>query len=225
MNAPSQVHAPHAVQGIVRSGFALLVATAFIAAWVDPASLSQDAMLSLRATLVLEMLALHSGAFLGFLVIRAGQGGPRRMASSMAIAVPVMALYVIAGWNFSREVQSWWPLVACLWLVAGRVLPLARRDRAAHSAVIRTMIIEWLLALGWFITMMVAVRGISLPLMGLDGIDAASYPFEAWSGGLTLVHEVQWGALHFSGLALLPWIVPGVERALALQTRFGAPRG
>jgi hypothetical protein len=218
MTSQTDVRSPQLVQMLVRSGLALSVSVAFAAAWVDPASLSQDAVQSLRATLVLEMLALHSGAFLGFLVIRAAQGERKRMASSVAIALPVMALYIIAGWNFSREIHSWWPLLACAWLVAGRVLPLLRRERDARNAVIRTMMIEWLLSLCCFIATMVAVRGVTLPLFGLDEIDPASYPFEAWSGGLTLVHEIQWGTLHFLGMALLPWVAPrALDRLMLLK--------
>lgn len=211
------VESDSALDRLARSVPPLIAATTFGTAWLAPASLSHAVLYSLRASIVLEFLAIHSGAFLGVLLARAVSGSGRRAGGSLVLALPLVAIYLGAAWGLSRQTQSWWPLAAAAWLLAVRLVPLAQTDVARRDAAIGRVLAEWACALGVFIIAAVVVQNVELPLSGLTAIDAADFPIKGWSTPLTMAQEIQLGTLHFIGLALLPWFVhmPALGTAMA----------
>jgi len=213
------------IDRIARCIAPLAAAVLFVTAWIDPARLSRETIHSLRATMVVEFLAIHSGAFLCFLLIRASKDS-RKMVSSLLLMVPLFLIYVGAAWNIQKQVHAWWPLLAAAWLLGGRVAPLFIGDAERQRAAITRVVAEWACALAVFIASSAIVQNAGLPLGALATLDPASFPIAGWKSSLSVPQEIQWGALHFAALTVLAWLVPFERVGMAVKRAFeNAPPG
>ena len=204
------------VSRIARALSPLLAAALFAIAWIDPSQLSHATIHSLRATMVVEFLAIHSGMFLTVLLLRAAK--PGKLLTSVLMMLPLLAIYLVSAFGLSRQVHAWWPLAASAFLLGGRVAPLfiaepARRDAATWHA-----FVEWGIGFALFMTSAAIAQHAGLPPGALATLDPDAYPIVGWRNSLTMTQEIQWGALHFAALSAVALLVPYERAGLFLKS-------
>jgi hypothetical protein len=191
---------------IARAISPLVAAAMFAIAWLEPARLAQPTIHSLRATMVVEFLAIHSGMFMTVLLLRAAK--PGKATTSVLMMLPLLAIYLVSAFGLSRQVHAWWPLVAAAFLLGGRVAPRFIADPARRDAATWRAFAEWGCGFAVFMATAAFVQHGALPLHGLATLDPADYPIVGWKSSLTMPQELQWGALHFALLAALNALLP-----------------
>lgn len=204
------------VSRIARALPPLVAAAMFAIAWLAPAQLSHATIHSLRATMVVEFLAIHSGMFLTVLLLRAAQ--PGKVLTSVLMMLPLLAIYLVAAFGLSRQVHAWWPLVASAFLLGGRVAPLFITDPARRDAATWRAFVEWLLGFAVFMASAAIAQHVGLPLGALATLDPTAYPIVGWKNSLSMPQEIQWGALHFAALAVIAFLVPYERAGLFLKS-------
>ena len=187
-----------------------LTAGFFVVLWVAPQLLWPQALRTGLLMMLVEFILVHAAGMLGGMVLaREGQAGGRWKP---ILGFGAFYLLFIGAWAW--QFQAWWPLLALVWLLAGKLAlvlqPVASADKR-HQ-----------LASDWAIGVMAYLAGVTLttllpvPRLGLDRaiVAAADLPGD---GGHWLTHPqsvVAFGVFYFGVLALvkaLGWRLPAAQ--------------
>jgi len=90
-----------------------LTASAYAFTWVAPLAISTNMVKILMLGMIMEFLLLHSGAFIGFIVLRPTV--PKLVKSVVILGLGALYLRFVLG--FSAALDSWWPVWNFLWLL------------------------------------------------------------------------------------------------------------
>lgn len=202
--------ARHKAHLLVRALGALpdaLTAGFFVVLWLAPQLLWPQALRTGLLMMLVEFILVHAAGMLGGIVV-ASQDDRSRLWKPI-LGFGALYLVFILGWAW--QFQAWWPLLALVWLLAGKLslvlqsLPTADQRHQLQS--------------GWAIGVMAYLVGASLtvflpiPRLGLTRsvVAAADLP---GAGGLWMSHPqtvVAFGAFYFTVLALVKlfdWRLP-----------------
>lgn len=199
----------------------VLASTVFVLAWIAPWILGTQIVIALMITMILEFLAVHSGAFIGLTVL-----DPEISRLKRALAVLGFgAVYMLFALGFSIGFGVWWPAVVFAWLLLGKfaliwISPV--RQAEEHD---RHMTVLFVSMFAYFGGILVTAF-LPLPRLGVDEqiLQAAA---AALGSGLW-VDEPQtvlaFGAMYFGTLAWAKWSYRPLWASPKRQSTAG-PRG
>ena len=171
------------LDGISHAAFDALMAGIFLVVWVFPDNFSRGRVAAIQSVFQLELLAVHCGHFLGFVVMAESW----RLRWFLATLLLLTYLSVFAGLTYLS--QSWTPLIAGIMLVLSKV-PLVKSglsDKAQkpYAALWGGSVILW------FVCYSIGGRLAGPGLVFIHEVDATEIHY-------TMIAS---GYLYFSGLA------------------------
>ncbi|MEO8160105.1 MAG: hypothetical protein ABI588_01695 [Arenimonas sp.] len=193
-----------AMRGLMRAAAAApdaLTSLAYAWTWLRPLDYRQDAVKTLMLVMLLEFLVVHSGAFIGTIVLSDAESKKYKTLAILGFG----AFYMLFAGAFSLAFQAWWPAWTFLWLLASRfamvwLLPLPRSDEAARQMRL------WALSVAAYLGAVFV--GVLLPLPKL-GITPEIVPTLGLSGSglwVEFPHTVMAsGMLYFAAVAWSKW--------------------
>jgi hypothetical protein len=139
------------------------VAAVYACTWVAPFYFGPDTVKNLMMLMLLEFLVVHSGAFIGLLVL---SDTATRKTKTLAI-VGFGSFYMMFAAAFSLAFKSWWPALSFFWLLAAKfsivwLTPLPRDDEAQR---LKTL---WLVSVVFYLGAVFAGVLLPLPRLGLN---------------------------------------------------------
>lgn len=94
-----------------------VTATIFLITWIAPSTLGESSVRNLMLIMLLEFLVVHSSGFFGGIVFSDEIPRFKRTLSILALG----AIYLIFAAGFSYAFSVWWPALAMLWLLLGKI--------------------------------------------------------------------------------------------------------
>lgn len=148
-----------------------LTAGFFLLLWIVPGWLGEDALRTGLLMMLVEFVLVHATGILGQIALGADPG---RRRWKPLLGFSLLYLAFVGAWAFAFE--AWWPLLALLWLVAGKV-QLARQPIAGPEKLER-MKSEWALSAIFYLGGVFATVVLPLPRLGIgpEVVAAARLP-------------------------------------------------
>jgi len=148
-----------------------LTAGFFLLLWIVPGWLGTDALRTGLLMMLVEFILVHAAGILGQIALGADIGRKRWRA---VLGFSLLYLLFIGAWAFVFE--AWWPLLALLWLVAGKV-HLALQPIAGEEKLER-MKSEWAMSAIFYLGGVFATVMLPIPRLGLGPsvVAAANLP-------------------------------------------------
>lgn len=175
----------------------------FVSAWRDPLGFGPNLVGDLLVVMLLEFLLVHSGAFIGNLVLAPNVSRTKKTLGVVGFG----AFYMLFVLGFAYGMGRPWAIWAFLWLLGARVVmiwfaPVARDDEARRQQIIWASSAAAYI-LGVFVTILVPI-----PRWGLTPDVVAQIGVANTGSGLWQQHPqtvLAFGALYFAVVACLRW--------------------
>lgn len=145
-----------------------LTAGFFLLLWLVPGWLGEDALRTGLLMMIVEFLLIHATGILGQIALGADPGRKRWRAVA---GFSLLYLLFIGAWSFAFE--AWWPLLALLWLVAGKLALALQPVPGAEK--LERLKSDWALSVIFYLGGVLATVMLPLPQLGVsDAVVAAA---------------------------------------------------
>lgn len=98
----------------------LALAGAYLWCWIDPLAWRRTLVAELMLVMLIEFLVVHSGPFLGILVM--GDDVAKSRATRLKILAGLGAVYLLFAGGMAAAFKSWWPVLLFVWLIGAKLL-------------------------------------------------------------------------------------------------------
>ncbi|MFA5834553.1 MAG: hypothetical protein WDA22_13830 [Bacteroidota bacterium] len=168
---------------------------AFLATWIDPASIGEDMVSSLSQIMILEFIIIHSAGFMTSIIY-----GNAPKGKKIKILFGLGLFYSVFVLGFSFGFRSWWPLIAFGGLMFNRMLSVltGQAEQGKENEFIMNM---WGVNVACYLVSLFAVLLIPLPTFGVSS-NALSH-LNMGGDFIDQPHKmIAWGFLYFSLIGL-----------------------
>jgi len=167
--------------------------------WIAPLALHQYMVGLLVLALLIELVVVQAGPFLGRAIYGAAMGLTR--AQRAMTAAGIGAAYTLLAWIAAASFDGWFPVPMFAWLLGVKVYAavLGRDRNATDNEHERTL---WMLSVAYFFIAIFAAMLLPIPKLGITE-DGAVYGLrgrDEWSN--SPYEAIAAGFLYFSLLAL-----------------------
>lgn len=140
-----------------------LTAGVYAWTWLDPLHFGADTVRNLMLIMLMEFLVVHSGAFIGLVVL---SDAATRMSKTLAI-LGFGSFYMLFAAAFSFAFHSWWPALSFFWLLAAKfaIVWLTSLPRSEEKQRLTSL---WLISVVFYLAAVFAGVLLPLPRLGLD---------------------------------------------------------
>lgn len=138
-----------------------LTAGFFLLLWIVPGWLGEDALRTGLLMMLVEFVLVHATGILGQIALGADPG---RSRWKPLLGFSLLYLAFVGAWAFAFE--AWWPLLALLWLVAGKA-QLAMQPVAGAEKLER-MKSEWAMSAIFYLGGVFATVILPIPRLGIS---------------------------------------------------------
>jgi hypothetical protein len=191
----------------------------FLIVWWNPLVFGPLSVRTAMLTMLLEFYLVHAtGMFTGF---ASGTDLPKWKKIGALLGLSLFYLLMIGA--FARSFGQWWPLVAFVWLLAGKITWVLANPQGDDSATFRQMA-AWAGSVALFLAGVLYTCIADIPRWGMTEALQPSFGLDMASEGLweSQPHRVvAFGALYFGAtfLAKLFWAAWGVWRSRSFRAR------
>ena len=168
---------------------------AFLATWIEPASIGEDMISSLAQVMILEFIIIHSAGFMASVIY-----GDASKWKKMRILFGLGLFYVVFVVGFSFGFRSWWPLIAFGGLMFNRMLSVltGQAGQGKEYEFFKNM---WGVNVASYLVSLFAVLLFPLPAFGVSS-NALSH-LNMGGDFIEQPHKmIVWGFLYFSLMGL-----------------------
>lgn len=176
-----------------------LTALAYLITWFLPLAWKADAVKLLMLVMLLEFLVVHSGAFIGAIVM---SDKASRRAKTLAV-LGFGAFYMIFAGAFSLAFDSWWPLLTFGWLLLAKfamiwLAPIPKTEEAQRQMAL------WAFSVVAYLGAVFMGAILPLPRFGLDADVVAQLHLPGSGLWIEKPHTIIAGGFVYFGL--LAWV-------------------
>jgi hypothetical protein len=172
----------------------------FVFVWLHPLALGPIAVKTAMLTMLVEFLLIHATGFLTVVIHGENVRPLQRIAAVGGLSLFYLLFVGAFAWSFGE----WWPLLAFLWLVVGKVL-WARRTGPDGDEATKALMAAWAGSVVAYLFACFATVVPPVPHLGMLAELRPQYGFDPDMGGLWIEEPhrvVAMGVLYFSLLAL-----------------------
>lgn len=167
----------------------------FLLLWLVPGWLGEDALRTGLLMMIVEFVLIHATGILGQIALGADAG--RRRWRAVA-GFSLLYLLFVGAWAFAFE--AWWPLLALLWLVAGK-FALALQPVPGPEKLERLKS-DWALSVIFYLGGVLATMVLPLPRLGINDAVVAAANLPGSGQWVDAPHTVvAFGLVYFALLA------------------------
>ena len=178
-----------------------LTALVFLAAWIAPLHWGRELVGNLMLVMLLEFLVVHSGGFIGQVVLSPAVS----RAAKTAAVVGFGAFYMIFVLAFSLAFHRPWAVAAFTWLLFGKLVTVWLSPVPPAREVQRQKLL-WGVSVMLYLAGVFATSLLPLPRLGLQPDVVAQLGLPGKGLWVERPHTViAFGALYFGALAALKW--------------------
>lgn len=142
-----------------------LMGLAFLATWIEPASLGDGMVSYLFQVMLLEFIIIHSAGFMGGVIFG---NDPKSKKIKMLLGFGLFYSMFVAG--FAVGFKSWWPVIAFWGLMFNRMMSVltGQAEEGKEQEFIKNM---WGVNIGCYLVSVFAAILIPLPEFGISPHD------------------------------------------------------
>jgi hypothetical protein len=200
----------------------LLLAGTFLWCWIDPLAWRRTLVAELMLVMLVEFLVVHSGPFLGILVMGEDSGTSR--ATRLKMLLGLGAVYLLFAGGMSAAFEAWGPVLLFVWLIGAKLIAILLGRSPDRSEQGRQMAF-WGLSVVFYLGAVFATLFLPLPQFGVT--HSGAYYGIPGSGEWVSHPEIPIaaGLLYFSALgvskvlAATSWSRALGEKIVASQSR------
>ncbi len=171
----------------------LVLGLAFLATWIDPASLGDDMVSSLSQVMLLEFIIIHSSGFMGAVIY-----GNEPRGKKILYLAGLGFLYMLFVFGFAFGFRSWWPVIAFSGLMFNRMLGVltGQAVQGTESEYVKQM---WGVNVAFYLVSVFIAILVPFPELGVSAADLAHLNMS----GDFIDHPEKmmvWGFLYFTAV-------------------------
>ena len=176
-----------------------LTSLAYLVTWFSPLLWKADAVKFLMLVMLLEFLVVHSGAFIGAIVL---SDKASRRAKTLAV-LGFGSFYMLFAGAFSLAFDSWWPVLTFGWLLVAKfamiwLAPVAKTEEAQRQMTL------WAFSVAAYLGAVFLGVILPLPRFGLEADVVAQLHLPGSGQWIEKPHTVIAGGFVYFGL--LAWM-------------------
>jgi hypothetical protein len=172
----------------------------FLIVWWNPLVFGPLSVRTAMLTMLLEFYLVHAtGMFTGF---ASGTDLPKWKKIGALLGLSLFYLMMIGA--FARSFEQWWPLVAFVWLLAGKIAWVVANPDGEDNTMFRQMA-AWAASVALFLAGVLYTCIADIPRWGMTAALQPSFGLDMTSEGLweSQPHRVvAFGALYFGAMFL-----------------------
>lgn len=142
----------------------LVLAGTFLWCWIDPLAWRPTLVAELMLVMLVEFLVVHSGPFLGILVMGDDSGTSR--ATRLKMLLGLGAVYLLFAGGMSAAFETWGPVLLFAWLIGAKLVAILLGRSPEHSERGRQMAF-WALSVVFYLGAVFATLFLPVPHFGV----------------------------------------------------------
>jgi len=213
----------HAIlRGLAAAAPDAALAGLYLWCWIDPLAWRKTLVAELMLVMLVEFLVIHSGPFLGILVMGEDAGVGRKTRLKMLLGLGAVYLLFAAG--MSAAFETWGPVLLFVWLIGAKLVAILLGRSPDGSERGRQMAF-WALSVVFYLGAVFATLFLPVPELGITR-SGAYYGIPGSGEWVSNPHiPIAAGLVYFSALALAkilagsPWSSALGQKIVASQSR------
>jgi len=190
--------------------------------WIDPLAWRKTLVAELMLVMLVEFLVIHSGPFLGILVMGEDSGTSR--ATRLKMLFGLGAVYLLFAGGMSAAFETWGPVLLFAWLIGAKLFAILLGRSPDGSERGRQMAF-WALSVLFYLGAVFATLFLPVPELGItrSGADYGIPGSGEWVSNPQI--PIAAGLVYFSALGLAkllagsPWSNALGQKIVASQSR------
>jgi len=135
----------------------------FLTIWINPHLIPSVSVGSLVLVMIMEFVVIHSAGFMGAILV-----GDTARSRKIKGTLWFGAFYLLFFIAFAVTLETWWPMLVFLLLMANRLFSVVLSDKMSVTQ--KSMVMgEWAIALSFYILSVFAFLVIPIDPMGAYG--------------------------------------------------------
>ena len=142
----------------------LALAAVFLWCWIQPLAWRRTLVADLMLVMLVEFLVVHSGPFLGVLVM--GEESGTRRATRLKMLLGLGAVYLLFAGGMSAAFENWGPVLLFAWLIGAKLIAILLGRSPERSEQGRQMAF-WGLSVVFYLGAVFATLFLPVPHFGI----------------------------------------------------------
>lgn len=190
--------------------------------WINPLAWRKTLVAELMLVMMVEFLVVHSGPFLGMVVV--GTGSSQSRASRLKVLLGLGAIYLLFAGGMSAALGSWGPILLFVWLIGAKLIAILLGRSPGGTERARQMG-YWALSVVFYLGAVFATLLLPVPKFG---VTQHGHFYGIPGEGEWVSHPetvIAAGFLYFAALALAKllenpaWLKAQQDKIVAAQSR------
>jgi hypothetical protein len=210
------------LRGLTATAPDATLAGVYLWCWINPLAWRKTLVAELMLVMLVEFLVIHSGPFLGILVM--GEDSSVSRATRLKMLLGLGAVYLLFAGGMSAAFETWGPVLLFVWLIGAKLVAILL-NRAPDGAEQGRQMAFWALSVVFYLGAIFATLLLPVPKLGVThhghyyGVPGegewVSHPYTVMAAGL-----LYFGALALSKLLInTVWSKSLSSRLLESQSR------
>jgi hypothetical protein len=140
------------------------LAGAYLWCWIDPLAWRKTLVADLMLVMLVEFLVVHSGPFLGVLVM--GDDSSVSRATRLKMLLGLGAVYLLFAGGMSAAFETWGPVLVFVWLIGAKLFAILL-GRAQDGAEQKRQMALWALSVLFYLGAVFATVLLPVPELGI----------------------------------------------------------